>query len=299
MFVYPLHEKLPLFISLARLDRPIGIYLLLWPVLWALWFAANGFPDLDILIIFILGTVLTRSAGCIVNDYADRHLDAHVDRTKQRPLATGQLNSTEALVGAAVLMLLAFLLVLFTNKLTVLLSFIALILAVIYPFTKRFTHWPQLFLGLAFAFAIPMAFAAQINSVPPLAWLLFLSAVLWAIAYDTLYAMADKQFDIKMGMKSTAILFAKWAGKHDITLVLLLHFSVLAILFVVGLQTDRHAAFYSGLFAAAFFAVYQNKLACSREPAQFIAAFFNNHYLGMTVFIGIVLDFLLFPAGTT
>jgi len=166
---YPIRDKLPHFISLTRLNGPIGIYLLLWPTLWALWFAARGVPDLDILLIFIFGTILTRSAGCAINDYADRNLDAHVERTRNRPLATGALTGNEALVVAAVLMLAAFVLVLFTNKLTIMLSFVALGLAGVYPFTKRYTYWPQVFLGMAFAFAIPMAFAAQINSVPAIA----------------------------------------------------------------------------------------------------------------------------------
>jgi len=176
-------------------------------MLWALWFAAGGVPDLDNLIIFIFGTILTRSAGCAINDYADRHLDGHVERTSDRPLATGALTGNEALGVAGVLMLAAFVLVLFTNALTIKMSFVALVLASIYPFTKRVTYWPQAFLGLAFAFAVPMAFAAQINTIPVIGWLIFTATVIMAIAYDTLYAIADRKFDIKMGMKSTAILF--------------------------------------------------------------------------------------------
>lgn len=292
MIDYPIREKLPHFLSLTRLDRPIGIYLLLWPMLWALWFAARGVPDISILVIFILGTILTRSAGCAINDYADRELDAHVSRTRTRPLATGALTSKEALVATAVLMLLAFALVLFTNKLTIMMSFVALALAVIYPFTKRVTYWPQAFLGLAFAFAIPMAFAAQINTVPPLAWVLFLAAVIWAIAYDTVYAIADREFDIKMGMKSTAILF----GKNDLRIVLCLQLLVLLILFLVGISTMRGSLYNISLVACLFFIAYQNRITQTRDPAQCIKAFLNNHYLGMTVFAGIVLDFLINPS---
>jgi len=291
---YPIRDKLPHIISLTRLDRPIGIYLLLWPTLWALWFAAGGVPDLDILFIFILGTVLTRSAGCAINDYADRNLDAHVERTNTRPLATGALTSTEALVVTAVLMLAAFALVLLTNKLTVMMSFIALALAIIYPFTKRVTYWPQAFLGIAFAFAVPMAFAAQINTVPMIAWLIFLAAVIMAIAYDTLYAIADREFDIKMGMKSTAILF----GEKELVIVFGLQLVVLALLFLVGMLTDRGFAFNIALLLGIGFIVYQNKISQNRDPAQCIKAFLNNHYLGMTIFAGIVLDFFVKPSVT-
>jgi len=184
--------KLPHLVTLTRINRPIGILLLLWPVMWALWLAANGMPTISILVIFIVGAVLTRSAGCAINDYADRHWDGKVKRTENRPLANGNLTPTDALITTAVLMLLAFVLVLFTNALTIKLSFVALILAVLYPYTKRVTHWPQVFLGLAFAWAVPMAFAAQLNSVPMTAWIVFAAAVTWTLAYDTLYAMVDR-----------------------------------------------------------------------------------------------------------
>lgn len=260
-------------------------------MLWALWFAARGIPDLDNLIIFILGTVLTRSAGCAINDYADRDLDGHVSRTSTRPLATGALSIKEALMAAAILMLLAFVLVLFTNKLTIMMSFAALALAIIYPFTKRVTYWPQAFLGLAFAFAIPMAFAAQTNAVPPLAWSLFLAAVLWAMAYDTVYAIADREFDIKMGMKSTAILF----GDKELIIVFCLQLLVLTILFIVGMSTDRGIIYNLSLLIAVAFVIYQNRITQTRDPELCIRAFKNNHYLGMTVFVGIVLDFFFNP----
>ncbi len=291
MIDYPIRDKLPHYVSLTRLNRPIGIYLLLWPMMWALWFAAEGVPDISNLIIFVLGTILTRSAGCAINDYADRDLDAHVARTSERPLATGALTPTEALAAAAILMLFAFILVLFTNKLTVMMSFVALALAVVYPFTKRITYWPQAFLGLAFAFAVPMAFAAQINSVPFLAWCLFLAAVIWAIAYDTVYAVADRDFDIKMGMKSTAILF----GNNELKIVFCLQLLVLVILFFVGLSYGRGAIYNLSLVGASGFVVFQNRITQTRDPEQCIRAFLNNHYLGMTVFIGLVIDYLIKP----
>jgi len=291
---YPFREKLPHFISITRLNGRIGIYLLMWPMLWALWFASEGRPSIKVLVIFVLGTVLTRSAGCIVNDYADRKLDAHVERTKQRPLATGALSEKEALVAAAILFLVAFALVLMTNTLTIMLSFVALALAVIYPFTKRITYWPQFVLGLAFAFAIPMVFAAQINSLPVLAWVLYVAAIIWAMAYDTMYAMADREDDIKMGMKSTAILFAE----KDLIIVLFLQLLVLLILFITGLVMDRGVAFNTGLFAALFFVIYQNRITQGRDPVLCIRAFLNNHYLGMTVFAGLVLDYLINPVAS-
>jgi len=291
---YPIRAKLPHLVSLTRLNRPIGIYLLLWPTLWALWFAANGVPDAKNLIIFILGTVLTRSAGCAINDYADRKLDAHVERTSDRPLATGALSPKEALIVAAVLMLLAFILVLFTNQLTIMMSFLALVLASVYPFTKRITYWPQAFLGLAFAFAVPMAFAAQINNVPLTGWLVFLAAVVWAIAYDTLYAIADREFDIEMGMKSTAILF----GNQELKFVVLMQLVVLTLLYTVGFLTDRGIFFNIGLIAAIGFVVYQIWISKSRDPVQCTRAFLNNHYMGMTIFIALVFDYFVKP-GTT
>ncbi len=295
MIAYPIRSKLPHIISLTRLNRPIGIYLLLWPTLWALWFAAGGIPDIDNLFIFVFGTILTRSAGCAINDYADRDLDAHVERTSQRPLATGALSGREALAVAAILMILAFVLVLFTNRLTIMMSFVALFLATIYPFTKRITYWPQAFLGLAFAFAVPMAFAAQINSVPTIGWLIFLAAVIWAIAYDTLYAIADREFDIKMGMKSTAILF----GNKELKVVVGLQLCVLALLFSVGQLTHRGAMFNIGLVLSISFIVYQNWICQERNPVQCTKAFLNNHYMGMTIFIALAIDYRMFPGASS
>ena len=275
--------------ALTRLDRPIGIWLLMWPMLWALWFAAGGPPSLDVLLIFLAGTVLTRSAGCAINDYADRDFDAHVERTLYRPLATGEIKPHEALIVAAVLMLLAFCLVLLTNKLTILMSFVALLLAAIYPFAKRFTDWPQLVLGLAFSWAIPMAYAAQTGAVPRDAWLVFLASVLWAIAYDTMYAMADREDDLRIGIKSTAILF----GDIDIAMVAFIQTTVLATLLLCGNLIGLGLLFHTGLIIALVLVIYQLMLIRKREPSRCIQAFLNNHYLGMIVFIGIVLDYAL------
>ncbi len=292
MFSYPLQDKLPHFISITRNNSPIGIYLLLWPTLWGLWFASHGFPKISLLLIFILGTILTRSAGCIINDYADRNLDGHVARTKNRPLATGALSSKEALIAAALLGLLAFILVLFTNTYTVLMSFVALGLATLYPFTKRFTYWPQAFLGLAFAFGIPMAFTAVTNSLPPIAWVIYVAVIILAIAYDTYYAMADREYDIKMNMKSTAILF----GDYDRVIIVCLQLLVFLIMAGVGISADRGAAYFAGLFAALGFVVYQYKITATRDPKACIQAFFNHHYLCLTILVGIALDFALFPS---
>ncbi len=289
---YPVRDKLSAFVSLTRINRPIGIYLLMWPMLWALWFAAKGVPDVKVLVIFILGTVLTRSAGCAINDYADRHIDAHVERTAGRPLATGALSSIEALLLAAVLMMLAFLLVLFTNKLTILMSFVALALATVYPFTKRITHWPQAFLGAAFACAVPMAFAAQINNVPSTAWVIFAAAVIWAMAYDTLYAMTDRAFDLKIGVMSTAILFAK----YDLLAVAVLQITMLALMLGVGLNQGRQWIYLSGFIVAAALIIRQLYRCKTRDPQRCFEAFLNNNYVGMSLFIALALDFAVFPA---
>ncbi len=261
----------------------------MWPMLWALWFAAGGIPKLDILVIFLIGTVLTRSAGCVINDFADRKIDGSVERTKNRPLATGALTSKEALIFAAVLMLLAFGLVLLTNRLTVMMSFAALFLATLYPFTKRFTQLPQLFLGAAFGFAIPMAYAAQTGSTNQQTWWLYLAGILWALVYDTYYAMADRKDDEKIGVKSTAILF----GKADLLIVGLTQFVVLAIVITIGLNAQRGWPFILGIAAAAGFAIYQLYTSRHREPEKCFNAFLNNNYLGMAVFIGIAADYLI------
>jgi 4-hydroxybenzoate polyprenyltransferase len=286
-----LGQKFPHFVELTRLNRPIGIYLLLWPMLWALWFAAKGVPQIDVLLIFIVGTILTRSAGCAINDYADRDFDAHVARTRDRPLATGALSSREALGAAGILMLLALLLVLLTNKLTVQLSFIAVVLAVIYPFAKRYTHLPQVILGAAFGFAVPMAFAAQINALPALAWWMYLTAILWAMAYDTLYAIADRPDDLKVGIKSSAVLF----GRFDLSIVAVIQAIVITLLAIIGWHNGRGIVYFAGLVAAIGFVVYQLWLAKDRDPKRCIQAFLNNNWLGMTVFVALVIDFALYP----
>lgn len=290
---YPLLQKLPDYIALTRLNRPIGIWLLMWPMLWSLWFAAEGVPRPDVLIIFVLGTILTRSAGCAINDFADRDFDAHVQRTRQRPLATGALSAREALGAAGVLMILAFLLVLLTNPLTIALSFVALLLAVVYPFTKRVTHWPQAFLGAAFAFAIPMAFAAQTNALPAAAWWLFFDALIWAMAYDTLYAMADREDDLRIGIRSTAILF----GRYDILATAVLHLVTIALLAWIGQVYARHWIFTAGLLIATVLAARQWWQVRDRDRQACFDAFLANNTLGMVIFIALVLDYLVYPAG--
>ncbi len=261
----------------------------MWPMLWALWFAAEGMPKLGVLVILLLGTVLTRSAGCVINDFADREIDGSVERTKNRPLATGALSSKEALFFAAGLMLLAFGLVLLTNKLTIVMSFVALFLAILYPFTKRFTQLPQLFLGAAFGFAIPMAYAAQTGHTNQQTWWLYLAGILWALAYDTYYAMADKQDDIKLGVKSAAILF----GKADLWIIGLIQFLVLGIVLMIGLDAQRGWPFIMGLLTAVSFAIYQLYITRDRQPDKCFSAFLNNNYLGMVVFIGIAADYMI------
>lgn len=284
----PQRSPLQAYLALTRLDRPIGIWLLMWPMLWALWFAAGGTPSAKILLIFVLGTVLTRSAGCAINDYADRDFDAHVARTKYRPLASGEISPASALICAAILMAIAFLLVLLTNRLTIIMSLVALLLASVYPFAKRYTHLPQVVLGIAFSWAIPMAYAAQTGTVRADAWLVFLASVLWAIAYDTEYAMADRDDDIKLGIKSTAILF----GKADLFMVGLLQLSVLAILVVCGYLLGLGIIYFTGLIPALAMAGYQLHLIKGRQSAACIRAFLNNHYFGMVVFISIAIDYL-------
>lgn len=281
-------EKLHHYIRLVRLDRPIGIYLLLWPTLWALWIAAQGVPDLGILFIFIAGVVLMRSAGCAINDYADRHVDPHVARTKTRPLAAGHINPPEALGVFAVLALAAFLLELQLNALTIALSLVAVLLAATYPFMKRFHHLPQVHLGAAFAWAIPMAFTAVSGEMPPLvAWLLFVAAVAWTTAYDTMYAMCDREDDLKIGVKSSAILF----GQYDRLIIAILQTLTLLLLLVVGLLSGLGGWYWLGLLAATGFSLYQQWLIRHREPLPSLRAFLNNHWLGMAIFVGLVLDY--------
>lgn len=281
-----LRERLSLYISLSRLNRPIGIYLLLWQTLWALWFAADGVPPLHVLVVFILGVVLMRSAGCIINDYADRNLDGHVERTQHRPLATGQISSREALGVAAGLTFFAFLLVLTTNGTTVLWSFGAVGLAALYPFMKRYTHLPQVFLGMAFSWSVPMAFTSQGEPVSALAWLIFASNVLWIVAYDTLYAMVDREDDLKIGIRSTAILF----GDADRLMVGVLQALFLFGMILVGRLSDSGALYYLGLAAAAALFAWQHLRIRDRDRAACFWAFLHNHWVGLVIFVGLVLD---------
>lgn len=269
--------------QLMRADKPIGTLLLLWPALWALWLAAEGLPDFSILLVFVLGVFFMRSAGCVINDFADRKVDAHVKRTAQRPLATGVVSEREALTLFFGLVALSFLLVLSQNTFTILLSFAALVLAAIYPFMKRYTHLPQLFLGLAFSWCIPMAYAAQTNTVPAEAWLLLVSNVCWTVAYDTKYAMVDRDDDLKVGIKSTAILF----GRFDKLIVAFLQAASLLCLALLGHLKQLGFIFDLGLLAAAVLFVYQQKLIRYRDRDACFQAFLNNNYVGLAVFLGI------------
>ncbi len=272
---------------LTRVDRPIGTYLLLWPALWSLWLAAEGVPDLYVLLVIVLGAFLTRAAGCAINDFADRGIDAHVERTSHRPLATGAIHAREALAVAAVLMLVAFGLVLTLNWLTIYLSFVALALAAVYPFTKRVTHLPQIVLGLAFSWAVPMAFAAQTGSVPPLAWLVFTVNVVWTVAYDSLYAMADKPDDLKLGVKSIAILFGDW-DRHMVAVLQLM--SALGFV-LMGARIDAGSWYYAGVAVAVALFGYQQFLAHHRQPALCLRAFLNNAWVGLAIFAGLVMHY--------
>jgi 4-hydroxybenzoate polyprenyltransferase len=284
-------DRIKTYAQLMRLDKPIGILLLLWPMLWGLWFAAQGLPDGRILVIFVLGTVLMRSAGCVINDFADRKIDPHVERTKNRPMAAGRVSSKEALLLAAGLSLIAFLLILPLNQLTILLSVPALFLAASYPFTKRFFAMPQAYLGIAFSFGIPMAFAAQTGSLPPLLWILMLANLFWVIAYDTVYAIVDKPDDLKIGIKTSAITF----GRFDVLGVMACHACFIAIMLVIGQLQQMNLAYYAGLIAAIGLIAYQYTLIRNRDRALCFKAFLHNNWVGMAVFAGIALDFLLFP----
>jgi len=275
-------------LQLIRVDRPIGTLLLLWPTLWALWLAAQGLPPLPILAIFVAGTFLTRSAGCIVNDLADRHLDGGVARTRERPLVTGAVTPAEARVLFLALMLLAFCLVLFTNHMTVFLSVIAVMLASIYPFMKRYTYLPQLVLGAAFSWGIPMAFSAVQEALPAALWLVYLGNLLWTVAYDTAYAMVDRQDDLKVGIKSSAILF----GRYDRLMIGLLQGSSLLCLYLAGRAFNLGTYFSTSLLAAAGLFAYQHYLIRERLPANCLRAFLHNNWVGMVIFAGIALNYM-------
>jgi 4-hydroxybenzoate polyprenyltransferase len=280
-------RRLALYAKLMRLDKPIGILLLLWPTLWALWISAEGKPHWTIVSIFVAGTVLMRSAGCVMNDYADRDFDQQVARTKNRPLAAGLVSSAEALVLAAALALFAFLLILGLNRMTILLSFVALALAATYPFTKRFFAIPQAYLGIAFGFGIPMAFAAQLGQIPAVAWVMLLANLFWAIAYDTEYAMVDRDDDLKIGIKTSAITF----GRFDVMAVMVCHGIFLAILALVGVWLKMGFLYFLGLVVAGGLVLHQYQRIRNREPQQCFKAFLHNSWVGASVFLGIAADY--------
>ena len=280
-------DKWQAYIQLMRLDRPIGILLLLWPTLSALWIAAEGWPDPLVLVIFILGVIVMRSAGCVINDYADRHIDGKVVRTMNRPLATGALSENDALKLFAGLDVLAFILVIFLNDLTILMSIVGLFLAATYPFMKRYTHLPQIYLGAAFGWAIPMAFAAQTGTVPMIAWLLFVANVIWSTIYDTFYAMADREDDLLAGVKSTAILF----GDDDKVIIAILQVTFLIAMLMVGSQLELSFVYYLGVLVTFGLFLYQQHLARDRQAAACLQAFLNNNWVGAALFASIVMHY--------
>ena len=274
------------YFRLMRLNKPIGIYLLLWPTYWALFLSAGGWPDIDLLIIFTCGVIITRSAGCVINDYADREIDKHIARTRDRPITSGEINPKAALLLFFALGLVAFALVLLTNTLTIKISFIALALAVLYPFSKRWTNLPQLILGLAFAMSVPMAFSAQTGTVPASAGWIFLATVLWTLIYDTLYAMADRDEDLKIGVKSTAILFAK----YDQIFITLLQILLMIVFIKIGNLFDLGTFYDVSLIIILLFMIYHQFLIKKRQKTDYFKAFINNHFIGMTLFLGIFLS---------
>ncbi len=282
-----LTERLHLYIQLTRLNRPIGILLLLWPTQWGVWIAGDGHPAWHIVFIFTLGTVLMRSSGCAINDYADRHIDKHVERTQHRPLTSGKVSERETLWLAIVLALLAFLLILPLNPLTWVLAFPAAFLAASYPFTKRFFAIPQAYLGIAFGFGIPMAFAAQLGHVPAVAWVLLLANVFWAIAYDTEYAMVDRDDDIHLDIHSSALLF----GRYDVAAVLACYTVTLALLAIAGLIAGSGIIYFAGLITAEGIALHHYKLIKDRSREKCFAAFLHNNWFGAAVFAGVVVDY--------
>jgi 4-hydroxybenzoate polyprenyltransferase len=287
----PLTERLHQYYVLARMDRPIGTFLLLWPTLWALWIAGQGRPDPLVVLVFVAGVFLMRSAGCVINDYADRHFDPHVERTRERPLAAGRVSTREALILFAALCLVAFALVLLMNRLTILLSLVGVGLAITYPFLKRYTHLPQFYLGAAFGWGIPMAFAAQTGHVPLAAWLLLAANIVWAVAYDTMYAMVDRNDDVLIGVKSTAILF----GRYDRLMVGIMQVLTLALLLWVGVLAGRGVYFFGLWGLAILFAVYEQFLIRQRERSRCFQAFLHNTWFGAAIFAGLVLDYLARP----
>lgn len=277
-------EKLKLYAQLTRLNRPIGWLLVLWPTLWGLWLASEGVPRLDLLLIYTLGAIVMRSAGCVINDYADRHFDGHVKRTQDRPLATGKIHVSEAWAVFATLIFLAFILVLLTNTLTLLLSLGGLALACSYPFMKRYTHLPQVVLGAAFAWGIPMAFASVRNEVPAEAWLIYFTVLLWTVVYDTFYAMVDRDDDVRIGIKSTAVLF----GDQDRVITATLQILVVFGLVMIGQRFELNSGYYLGVAVAAGLFIYQQRLIRYRQRGPCFSAFLNNNWVGVAVFAGII-----------
>ncbi|MFT7466388.1 MAG: 4-hydroxybenzoate polyprenyltransferase [Brevundimonas sp.] len=277
------------YIRLMRLDKPIGSLLLLWPTYWALFLSADGWPDLDILVIFTLGVFIMRSAGCVINDFADRKIDKHIIRTQGRPLATGEISSNSALVLFGLLLLIALGLVLQTNILTIKLSLIALMLATLYPFTKRWTNLPQLVLGAAFGMSVPMAFSAQTGVIPLTAWLVFIATLVWTLIYDTFYAMADRDEDLKVGVKSTAILFAK----YDQIIITLLQILLIVVFVLIGNTFDLGLIYDFSLVIILFFMIYHQFLLKKRQKEEYFKAFLSNNFIGMAVFLGIFLSVII------
>lgn len=282
-------QQLDGYIRLIRLDKPIGILLLLWPALWALWLAGDGAPRWEVVLVFILGVALMRSAGCAINDYADRHIDGHVTRTCGRPLATGLVSPREAVWIFVLLSLTAFGLVLLLSWETVLMSVVALLLASLYPFMKRYTHLPQLVLGMAFGWAIPMAYMALTGSLPTITWVLYLAAVVWALIYDTEYAMVDREDDLRIGVKSTAILF----GDYDRMIIGILQLLMIVLLVLAGQLAGLGLPYYAGLLLAGLLFMRQQYLIRTRDPGGCFSAFLNNNCVGMVIFFGLLLDYLL------
>jgi 4-hydroxybenzoate polyprenyltransferase len=282
-------NKLLAYHRLMRTDKPIGALLLLWPTLWALWVATPGVPPLWILVVFVAGVWSMRAAGCVVNDYADRKFDGHVKRTAHRPLPSGDVSEKEARIVFTVLVLVSFLLVLTLNTMTILLSFVGLALAWVYPFMKRYTHLPQVVLGAAFGWSIPMAYAAVSETLPLSCWLMFIANICWAVAYDTQYAMVDRDDDLKIGVKSTAILF----GKNDKLIIGILQVMTLALMAAIGWLSGLHWEFYWSLFVAGALFIYQQKLIKDRERNACFKAFMNNNYVGLVLFIGLAMSYLV------
>jgi 4-hydroxybenzoate polyprenyltransferase len=288
-----MRDRLVQYALLMRLDKPIGALLLLWPMLWVLWIAAEGWPDPLVLVVFVVGVFVMRSAGCIINDYADRDYDPHVERTRERPIAAGRVSSREALGLFVAVGTLAFALVLLMNPLTIKLSFVGILLAASYPFHKRYTYVPQVHLGFAFGWAVPMGYAAQTGTLEPIAWLVMLSAVIWAVVYDTIYAMVDRDDDLLVGIKSTAIL----VGTMDRAFVGAFQLLMLVSLALVGQQAALGAVYYAGVGLGTGLFVYQQFLIRHRDRTGCFRAFLNNNWFGAVIFAGIVGDYLARGAG--